>query len=78
MKMFIEQYLKIMTLRTKTDMLVDCNLYESFAVDDIRKTFYNNYYCEDVHRVVEYEVWETTMSAANFVREYTNEFKFQS
>ena len=41
MKMYIGKCLKIMTLRTKTDMLVDCNLYESFAVDDIRKTFYN-------------------------------------
>ncbi len=76
MKMFIEQCLKTMTLRTKTDMLVDCNLYESFAVDDIRKTFYDNYYCEDVHENVEYEVWESIMRTANFVRAKTNEYRF--
>lgn len=66
-----------MTLRTKTDMLINNNLYESFSVGDIRKTFYDNYYCEDVHEVVEYEVWESIMRAANFVRAKTNEYRFK-
>lgn len=65
-----------MTLRTKTEMLVNNNLHESFSVGDIRKNFYDNYYCEDVHEDVEYEVWESIMRAANFVGAKTNEYRF--
>ena len=65
-----------MTLRTKTEMLIYSKLYESFAVDDMREIFYNNYYCEDVNEFIEFEVWETTMRAANFVRAKTNEYRF--
>ena len=65
-----------MTLRTKTEMSIYSNLYESFSVDDLRKIFYDNYYCEDVHEFVEFEVWEAIMRAANFVRAKTNEYRF--
>ena len=76
MKMFIEQCLKTMTLRTKTDMLVNNNLYESFSVGDIRKTIYEKCDYDSIQNDIEYEVWEVVAVAASFIRAYTNEFEF--
>jgi hypothetical protein len=68
----------IMTLRTKTDMLVNNNLYESFSVGDIRKTIYEKCDYDSIQNDIEYEVWEVVAVAASFIRAYTNEFKFQN
>ncbi len=67
-----------MTLRTKTDMLVNNNLYESFSVGDIRKTIYEKCDYDSIQNDIEYEVWEVVAVAASFIRAYTNEFKFQN
>ena len=68
----------IMTLRTKTDMLVNNNLYESFSVGDIRKTIYEKCDYDSIQNDIEYEVWEVVAVVASFIRAKTNEFKFQN